>query len=133
VFSSPKKRRALEAMIHPRVRARMDAALKKNKKPVAVCDIPLLFETGWGKRFSPVIVVTAPLRKRIARLKKKGFAVKDIKARLASQWPLEKKVKRADIVIRNSGSKNDVRRQVQKIYQSFVHKHVEDVNGIARK
>lgn len=127
VFTSPAHRRALEGMIHPRVRARMTWALARNKKPIAVCDVPLLFEAGWSKRFTPIIVITAPLAKRIARLKKKGFAVKDIKARLASQWPLEKKVKHADIVIRNTGSIRDVRRQVQKIYQSLVHKHVEDV------
>src|SRR5205814_6139568 len=60
VFADPDELAWLEGVLHPRVRERTEAWLAEVDAPVAVVEIPLLFETGGEDRFDKVIVVTAP-------------------------------------------------------------------------
>ena len=69
VFADPEKRRALEAIIHPRVRARaaeIEAAAPADA--VVVHDIPLLAETGQAGSFDAVVVVDVPVETQVCLL-----------------------------------------------------------------
>ena len=71
VLGDPAALKKLEAIIHPLVRADADAFLAKHRAagaPVAVLDIPLLFETGGRNRVDKVVVVTAPPEIQRARV-----------------------------------------------------------------
>ena len=95
--------RRLEAIVHPMVRADADAFLARQRaagRPLAVRDIPLLFETGGRDRVDKVLVVTAPAsvqRQRV--LSRPGMTEAKLAAILAKQVPDAEKRKMADFVI----------------------------------
>jgi len=97
VFADRDELAWLEEELHPRVRAAVDAWLSAQDAPVAVAEIPLLFETGGEHRFDKVVVVTASPEVRAAR--RGAFA--DREARLV---PEEEKLRRADYAFVNDGS-----------------------------
>ena len=97
VFQDAAELEWLEQLLHPRTRALANAWLRKVERPLAVIEIPLLYETGGEARFDRVVVVTAPPEVREAR---RG-AVADREDRLV---PEEEKVRRADFCFVNEGS-----------------------------
>ncbi|MDO8646373.1 MAG: dephospho-CoA kinase [Candidatus Planktophila sp.] len=122
VFKDPTKKAALEAIIHPWVRSEFEAAvLSLSGNQTLVYEIPLLFETGGANRFESVITVEAPMDMRIARLREKGLHNSEIQARIAAQASREERVSIADFVIENNGSKDDLLRQVENIWDGLTH------------
>jgi dephospho-CoA kinase len=93
----------LEAVIHPLVRADADAFLAKHRKsgePIAVLDIPLLFETGGRNGVDKVVVVTAPAeiqRERV--LARPGMTEEKLASILARQVPDAEKRRQADFIV----------------------------------
>jgi len=118
VFADEEQRRRLEAIIHPLVRER-GAALARAAGPraVVVHDIPLLIETGQAAAFDAVLVVDAPDTLRIERLKRdRGMSEEEIKARFAAQATREQRIAAATYVIDNSGTLDDLRVRVEKVF-----------------
>ena len=117
VFRHPAKRRAIEAIIHPRV-AREQVRLtrqaaRQDPQSVVIYDVPLLFEAGIDKRVDQTIVVTADRNTQIARLKKRnGLSRPEALRRIRSQMPLAKKVRRADQVLNGTLPRPSLRKQV---------------------
>ena len=101
VFQDPVELDWLEQLLHPRTRELANAWLETVDRPLAVIEIPLLFETGGEARFDNVVVITAPRELRIER--RGQFA--DREARLLSE---EEKVRRADFSYVNAGSLEDL-------------------------
>ena len=122
VFSSVGKRKKLEKILHPLVRKKMRAVLSRCRAKVAICDVPLLFETGWDKKFKKIIVVDAPLMVRLRRLKKKGYSAEESSRRIAAQWPIAKKIKRADFVVNNASTIKNTKAQVDLIWENILNK-----------
>lgn len=91
----------LERLLHPRTRARADAWLAGVDAPLAVVEIPLLFETGGEERFDRVVVITAPREVRAARRLL-------FDARETRLLPDDDKVARADFSYVNDGSLEDL-------------------------
>jgi len=122
VFRDPTKKAALEAIIHPWVRSEFEAAvLSLSGNQTLIYEIPLLFETGSANRFESVITVEAPMDKRIERLREKGLHLSESQARIAAQASREERVSIADFVIENNGSKDDLLRQVENIWDGLTH------------
>jgi dephospho-CoA kinase len=120
VFKDPTKKAALEAIIHPWVRSEFEAAVASlTGNQTLVYEIPLLFETGGADRFETVITVEAELDKRLERLREKGLHPSEIEARMAAQASREERVSIADFVIENNGSKDDLLRQVENIWEAL--------------
>ena len=120
VFKDPGKKAALEAIIHPWVRSEFEAAVASlTGNQTLVYEIPLLFESNGADRFEIVITVEADLDKRIERLREKGLHLSEIEARLAAQASREERVSIADFVIENNGSKDDLLRQVENIWEAL--------------
>jgi dephospho-CoA kinase len=120
VFKDPAKKAALEAIIHPWVRSEFEAAVASlTGNQTLVYEIPLLFETGGADRFETVITVEADLDKRIERLREKGLHSSEIEARMAAQASREDRVSIADFTIENNGSKDDLLRQVENIWEAL--------------
>ena len=107
VFADPAARADLEAIVHPHVYGRIRdwfAQLPAGTR-VAVADIPLLFETGREADFDRVIVCACAPEEQIRRIMARDrLDEAAARARLAAQWPIEKKVARADFVIRTDGT-----------------------------
>ena len=103
VLGDPQGLRKLEAIIHPLVRADAEAFLARHREqnaPLAVLDIPLLFETGGRNRVDKVVVVTAPAdiqRDRV--LSRPGMTEEKFAAILDKQVPDAEKRRQADFII----------------------------------
>jgi len=123
VFGSTQQRRALEALAHPAVaqetRRRLDR-LRAQDCPVAIYDVPLLYERSLESGMDAVIVVWVPQDVQLSRLiARDGISQDDAKQRLAAQLPLDDKRRRADWVIDNSASLSDTRQHVEKIWREI--------------
>lgn len=77
--------------------------------PYIILDVPLLFETGIDRFTNTVIVVTTTPEEQLQRLMiRESLSEDDAKARINAQMPLKEKEKRADIIIDNSGPKDQI-------------------------
>ena len=79
--------------------------------------IPLLYETAWETAWDRVICVGAPLALQRERLCSKGFTEKEAHDRMAAQWPVEEKMKRADYVVFNAGTQVCAQMQTVQVMQ----------------
>jgi dephospho-CoA kinase len=101
----------LEGLLHPRVQERTAEWLAEIDTPVAVVEIPLLYEVDSSDRFDKVVVVTAPEDVRRARSAAAGGP------REARLLPDAEKARRADFVYENSGSLDELDRFVASVLQ----------------
>lgn len=117
VFTDPAKRRALERRLHPQVRARLFAWLdapRADSAPPRVAVVPLLYEAGWEGDFDLVGCVASARETQLERMiAARGYSREEALGRLAAQLPVEDKAARADFVIRNDGSVDDLRAGVR--------------------
>lgn len=120
VFANSKKRKALERIAHPYVFRRLREEIARAKKRVIVLEIPLLFETGADKKCCVTIAVVSDLKTIIKRLRKKGFSKKEILARINAQLSQREKKSRADFIIRNAGSFEQLKKQTQAVWRKIV-------------
>lgn len=111
----------LESIVHPTLRAHHQKFLddaERSGAPVAVVDIPLLYETGGEKRVDAVVVVTtAPDVQRERILARDGMTPEKLDAILAKQLPDEEKRKRADFVVDTSHGLEPVRARIHEILE----------------
>lgn len=115
------RRRSLEAITHPPIRAgirqQLDEALRSATLRWIVLDVPLLLESGWDKSCDAVWFVDAPQDIRLQRVLVRGWTREHFLAREASQWSVDRKRSRATHVISNSGSLEELDEQVTKMLQ----------------
>jgi len=120
VFADRAARADLEAIIHPLVYRRIDdwfADLASGTR-VALADIPLLFETGHQHDFERVVVCACDAAEQLRRLVTRDrLTAAEARARLAAQWPIAEKVRRADYVIRTDGTFAETEAQVRQVYE----------------
>ena len=120
IFADPEKRKALEAIIHPKVQQALATARKAlGENETLIYEIPLLVETGAADRFDQVITVEAPLEARIERLKKRGLHQSEIEKRIASQATPEQRISVANTVINNDGDEEELLRKVEAIWEEL--------------
>jgi len=121
VFADPGRRRALEAIIHPRVRARaaeIEAAAPSGA--VVVHDIPLLAETGQAASFDAVVVVDVPPEVQVDRMVRiRGMSEEDALARIAAQASREERLAVATHVVDNTDTVDDLRARVEEVYRQL--------------
>lgn len=113
VFSDPSELAALDAMTHPAIMDAIERERLESDAPVVVIDAVKLIESGHADHCDQVWLVTAdPEVQRQRLIEQRGLDPADADRRLASQPPLGPRLARADVVIDNSGSLEDTRRQV---------------------
>lgn len=119
VLADPAALKKLEAIIHPLVRADADAFLEKHRAagaPLAVLDIPLLFETGGRNRVDKVVVVTAsPEIQRERVLARPGMSEEKFLSILAKQVPDAEKRRQADFIIDTGNGFDAARKAVETV------------------
>jgi len=123
VIGRPERLKALEAIVHPLVRAEEEAflaAARRDGAPFAVLDIPLLFETGGEARCDAVLVVTAPADVQRGRvLARPGMTAEKFEAILAKQMPDEAKRRRAHFLVDTSRGFASAEAQVRSILEAL--------------
>lgn len=128
VFANPSDRAALDAIVHPAVKARRDALLAEQRERgarVVVCDIPLLFETGLDRGMDVTLLVHAPLAIRVARIEKdRGLSPNDALEMINAQLPADEKRARADYVIDNDGTLDELRERFDETWRRLEREHL---------
>ena len=126
VMGSPERLKELEAIVHPLVRrseADFLARARAEGAPIAVLDIPLLFETGGAERCDGVVVVSTPEAvQRIRTLARPGMTEARLDAILARQMPDAEKRARADFLVDGGSGVDVARAQVASIVRSIREK-----------
>src|SRR5208337_448197 len=118
VFADPQQLRLLNALVHPRIIARVQelAAEQQRRDPhaVVIVDAALIFESGIGGTLRKVLVAWCRPEQQVERLMAKtGVSREEAERRIHTQMPVEEKRRRADYVIDCSGSMEDTRRQAE--------------------
>ncbi|HBE07287.1 MAG TPA: dephospho-CoA kinase [Firmicutes bacterium] len=121
VFGNSTRLQLLNSIVHPVVIRNIDALLSEYRTQghkVVLIDIPLLYEAGKTDDFDFAILVYVPADMQKGRLldRNKELSGAEAEVRLKAQLPIEFKVERADFVIDNSGSREQTRAQVEKVW-----------------
>jgi dephospho-CoA kinase len=114
----------LETLIYPHLYPLVIEfiSLQKAKTlPLCCLEIPLLFETGWQKLCTHVIVTVVPLFVEKERLRRRGLTEEEITGMLTRQWSTERKVALADYCIDTNGPKETTLQQLLKILEKIAH------------
>ncbi len=113
VFADPAARKALEAKIHPLVRARLDGWEDFCPKGVLrVSAIPLLFEVHWEEKYDIICCVVSKRENQLSRMvATRGYTMAEAEARLSAQMPPGEKAVKSHYVIHNDGSAAELREE----------------------
>ena len=124
VVHDPAAIKQLEQIVHPMLGASRQKFLndaERSGAPVAVVDVPLLFETGGEKRVDAVVVVTTtPELQRQRILARDNMTSEKLDAILARQLPDAEKRRRADFVVDTSDGLDPVRLRIRDILNEAV-------------
>lgn len=124
VFGDALARAALNAIVHPEVRAEVERRIADytGHSPIAVFDAALLVETGAHRDFHKLVVVRCRVETQLRRLTARGaLATGEARTRIAAQAPLEHKLALADYVVDTEGTLRETRVQVDALYASLLH------------
>lgn len=126
IFNDSRKKARLDAIVHPRVHRRTEQMVAeigaKAPEAIVILDIPLLLEAKMERDLAEVIVVYVPEDIQLRRLMARDHIDADAAlARIHSQMPIEQKRRLATIVIDNSGSLSDTRKQVLALFNHLSH------------
>ena len=125
VFTNPEKRKKLESITHPAIRKlsqkRFTEAIESGMKLI-VYECPLYFETHLERQcsFGAVILITCKDSTALARVQSRdGTSKQEVQSRLEAQMDNEEKASRADHVIVNEGSLEDLESKLLKVINSL--------------
>ncbi len=120
VFKNPEILHALEKLLHPAVLRKIDQAYKSacqnGKTGFFVAEIPLLYEIGADASYDVIVVVLSEPEESRKHFIQAGHSDAEYERHMKRQWQPEEKARRADYVIRNSGSIGDLCRQAAELY-----------------
>ncbi|HEY1861209.1 MAG TPA: dephospho-CoA kinase [Gemmataceae bacterium] len=124
VFRDPSERQKLEEIVFPWIerslQEQIEAAKRNRKVSVIVLDAAILLEAGWSKKCDKLVFVDAPRSLRLRRLAEaRGWNEKEVQDREQAQLPLNEKRNRADAVLGNSGSLEELNRQVEELFRRW--------------
>lgn len=121
ILADPAERKALEAIVHPAVRAERSGLLEANSSAIVVSDIPLLFEAADPAEFDAVVLVDAPEPQRMARLMQdRGFSREEAESLVRLQLPAGPKRVASDFVIENDQSRELLRDRAWQVWRKLV-------------
>jgi dephospho-CoA kinase len=121
IYSNPEEKQKLESILHPRIRARMEALLQAAAGPYCIAVIPLLLETGQTDMVDRILVVdigeTLQRQRVIERDDLADDAITDI---ISAQADRASRLAAADDIITNDGDRDALRRQVNDLHEQYL-------------
>jgi len=129
VFGNKKQLRLLNQTVHPILIRRIEQGIKrlekqyenKTNKPLIMLDAAILFETKMDRLVDYVIVVYASKSQRIKRIQQRdNLTIREIESRINAQIPLERKMKKTEYIIDNSGGIKKTEKQIITLYSSLM-------------
>ncbi len=122
VFADASKKRLLESILHPLIRARTSELVRAARSPYVILMVPLLVESGdYRRRCQRVLVVDCPEELQVERvMARSGLAAGQVRAIMANQVTREARLAAADDVVDNSQDLAQLRRQVEALHARYL-------------
>lgn len=122
VFADASRRKVLEGILHPLIRAEARDRITRSPAPYAMLVVPLLLETGgYPDLVRRVLVIDCDEPLQISRtMQRSGMTAAAVRAIMAAQLPRQERLARADDVLRNDGDIANLRRQVAVLHQHYL-------------
>lgn len=121
VFADPAERRALEAILHPRIRAESLHRVAELRAPYCLLCVPLLIESGWTDLVDRVLVIDCPRELQIERaMARDALPREQIEAITASQTKRETRLQAADDIIHNDRDLGHLQQQVAALHRRYL-------------
>lgn len=126
VFSDPVALRRLDHLTHPVIVEEVLRRLDATTTDVAATEGIKLIESGLGDVCDEIWVVTCDPRNQRSRLmRRNAMSAAEAERRIAMQGPIEDKLRRADVVIENDGTIDDLRAQVDRAWMAAARKRID--------
>ncbi len=124
VFTHAEERKALETLVHPwigqAIRAAAENALNDPACRFVVLDAAIMLEAGWSEVCDKLIYVQSPPEQRLQRVtRQRGWTAQDMQKRESAQLPLTEKAARADHILENTGSFEQLHQQVEELLRCW--------------
>lgn len=124
IFKDPEKKKALEAILHPRVMEEEQAIYKDIVKDdpgaLVIIDAALLIESGNYRKVDKVVVIACDEETQLHRIMAKNrFSREDAQRRLQQQMPLQEKIKFADYVLHNDSGLSELEEKVEALFHQL--------------
>jgi dephospho-CoA kinase len=129
VFADADKKRALEQILHPRIRRQwsLEAESHRNSAELFFADIPLLYETGGETLCDRVVVVACSPALQLERLMARtGLGKAEAQQMIDAQMPLTEKIGRADHVVWNNGGRDVLKEQARLLVEFWTTREVNN-------
>ena len=122
VFQNARAREQLEAILHPPIRGRTQAAIAAARGPYVIVVVPLLFETGACLEFvQRVLVVDCDEAEQVRRVvASRGLSAEEVRRIMATQMPRAERLRRADDVLHNENGIEALRGQVERLHARYL-------------
>jgi dephospho-CoA kinase len=120
VFSSKLNERRVGMIVHPFVISEIMKSIDLDRKSFIVVEAALIFETNFDKYLNYTILVYSNIKKRVKRVvKRNNITETDVKQIIKLQMPEKEKIKKADFVVYNNGSINELKRNVRLVFKAI--------------
>ena len=124
IFANPGERVWLEQLLHPLIHQELEDQLKKSTSPYTILVSPLLIESGQNALCQKVIVVDVPENLQIERTTRRDNNSRElVESIIATQAPRKERLARADIIIENTGSLEELEGKVMALHKKFITGH----------
>ncbi|WP_420907144.1 dephospho-CoA kinase [Venatoribacter cucullus] len=126
VFAEPAERQWLEQQTHPRIRASIIRQLQQAQSPYAILSSPLLFESGQAQLTARTLLIDVPEEVQLQRASARdGNDAEQIRRIMAAQLSRQERRTRADDLVDNSGSLEQLYAQLQGLHERYLSLSVE--------
>lgn len=116
IFTDESQRQAVNQILHPVIFRGMRKELDASADPLVFAEVPLLYEAGWEGYFDRVLCVSCQEETAIRRLMAgRGYTREEARQRLAAQMDREEQIRRADLVIENDGSRQELEDRITEL------------------
>ncbi len=121
VFSDPTEKDWLNSLLHPAIREEILAQLEQANSPYVILSAPLLLENNLEKYCQRVVVVDVPEELQLQRtIQRDESPREEVEAIMKAQLSREARLRKADDILNNEGSIDELRRQVNQLHQRYL-------------
>ena len=123
IFSDMSLKQKVESIIHPRVEKEIDRQFKElalRGLHIVLVEAALIYEAGLDKKLDAVVVVETDESERVSRVRKRDVVSEDaVRSRIAAQLDIKKKLEKADYILYNNGTLEELESKVRFLYIVF--------------